>query len=657
MRIFLYSFLLVCSSVAWSKTDPEDSLSQVYLHAENDSTRIETLIRWSAFYGPGESEQSLQKLNKALDLAIRSQQVRMQGKVIEEMGIVFSNNNNPDSSIYYYDIALQRYLSIGDSTGASKACYKIGRVYFYSSDFEKALEFFKRADTYNDNTRNPSLVSQATSKMAIGVVYEEIDSLQLAIYYQELALKIKRENNLEIHIPVSLNNLAVLHGKTGNIGKARALLNESIEISERIGEYKALAFAQLTLGNLLMQEKRYPEAVSMMQKAISFWELSNSLRDLQEGYRSLYNAYKNIGDDSEALYYLEKTTSIKDSIYSEDRLLSMQEFDSKFKSREKEMTIQNQKLQIEKEVREKELAEEQKTMQFYLFSSIIILLLLNGVYLVYIYLRKRRDQKLILIQKLELEEKNSEIVNSINYAKRLQEAILPDGVYFKNNFSDSFIYYQPKDIVAGDFYWFEKTKDTLLFAVADCTGHGVPGAIVSVVCSNALAKVVLEFGLTDPGEILDAVRKLIVEAFKKGGKEMKDGMDISICALSLSSRTLKWAGANNPIWIVQKENDENIVEIKGDKQPVGDFVHQKKFTTHQVDITNGDSIYLFSDGYADQFGGEKGKKFKYQAFKKLLFDNRKKAMSEQLQVLSDTFNQWRGDYEQVDDVCVIGIRF
>jgi serine phosphatase RsbU (regulator of sigma subunit) len=216
---------------------------------------------------------------------------------------------------------------------------------------------------------------------------------------------------------------------------------------------------------------------------------------------------------------------------------------------------------------------------------------------------------------------------------------------------ESFILYKPKDIVAGDFYWMEHRDNKVLFAAADCTGHGVPGAMVSVVCNNALNRSVREHGLTDPGKILDKTREIVIQEFEKSDEEVKDGMDIALC--SLQGNTLAYAGANNPLWIVR--NGE-IIETKADKQPIGKFRAATPFTTHTIELEKGDTIYLFSDGYADQFGGEKGKKMKTVNFKKSLLSLQDKSMTEQKELINIAFEDWRGSLEQIDDVCVIGVR-
>ncbi|GAB5538885.1 MAG: hypothetical protein Salg2KO_09880 [Salibacteraceae bacterium] len=283
----------------------------------------------------------------------------------------------------------------------------------------------------------------------------------------------------------------------------------------------------------------------------------------------------------------------------------------------------------------------------------------------------------IVHQKEIIEHKSEEILASITYAKRIQTAILPTDHYFKANLPDSFVLYKPKDIVAGDFYWMTRVDDCVIFAAADCTGHGVPGAMVSVVCSNALNRAVGEYGLSKPADILFKTRELVIERFERQSKNkdigddtIKDGMDIALCALQPSTNELFFAGAQNPLWVVSQreklnsepditlimENGKWLHEYKPDKQPIGKYAEMKPYTHRVVKLEDGDVMYLFTDGFADQFGGDRGKKLKYKPFKKLLSDISDHPMAEQHKQLDLFFEEWRGDLEQVDDVCVIGVR-
>jgi serine phosphatase RsbU (regulator of sigma subunit) len=269
--------------------------------------------------------------------------------------------------------------------------------------------------------------------------------------------------------------------------------------------------------------------------------------------------------------------------------------------------------------------------------------------------QKQKTNLQLTHQKEIIEEKNKEIVDSINYARRLQDAILPPKRFMQELLPEHFVLYLPKDIVAGDFFYAERVPGNphqVLIAVADCTGHGVPGAMVSVVCQNAIQRVVKEFGITETGKILDKVRELVVETFAKSEDEVKDGMDISLCKIDFSTRQLQWSGANNPLWIFGEE----LLEISPDKQAIGLTNTPKPFTTHDLQLHKGDLLLLFSDGYADQFGGEKAKKLKSANFR-----NQVESLAQQPVVLikenlKSHFLNWKGDLEQVDDVCVIGVR-
>ncbi len=272
-----------------------------------------------------------------------------------------------------------------------------------------------------------------------------------------------------------------------------------------------------------------------------------------------------------------------------------------------------------------------------------------------------QEKKEVERQKHLVDEKNKEITDSITYAKRIQEAILPSRYSLAENLQNGFILFKPKDIVSGDFYWLEKQQEQLFFAAADCTGHGVPGAMVSVVCANSLSKALLEENITDPGKLLDRTRELVVQRFEKSGEDVKDGMDISLCSLQFSENSkssksfasLQWAGANNPLWIVR---NHELIEYKANKQPIGKVDSPQAFTTHTIELQKEDTIYIFTDGFADQFGGEKGKKLMYKPFKNLLMSIQDKNMDEQKELLEQHFENWKGSLEQVDDVCIIGVR-
>jgi len=252
-----------------------------------------------------------------------------------------------------------------------------------------------------------------------------------------------------------------------------------------------------------------------------------------------------------------------------------------------------------------------------------------------------------------LAQQNKEIINSINYAQRLQDAILPSENALNKALPDPAVLNLPKDIVSGDFYWLETTEKHVYFAVADCTGHGVPGALVSVVGYNALNRCVRELKLTNPAEILDHLTMMVEETFSKEQNTVSDGMDIALCVWD-KNESLYFAGAFNPLYLIK---NEELIEIKGDKQPIGKFIKREPFKAHEIKLNKGDAVYLFSDGYADQFGGPKGKKLKYSRFKEYLIELNHLNSKSLENSLEKRIRAWQGNEEQIDDICVMKVQF
>jgi serine phosphatase RsbU (regulator of sigma subunit)/ligand-binding sensor domain-containing protein len=287
---------------------------------------------------------------------------------------------------------------------------------------------------------------------------------------------------------------------------------------------------------------------------------------------------------------------------------------------------------------------------------------------------KQRDE--IVQQKDLIEEKNRDITDSIEYASRIQQAILSSEEYLEKILPEHFILFKPRDIVSGDFYWaYQTSAGKAILAVADCTGHGVPGAFMSMIGNSLLNEIVIENGIDDPAEILNRLKDGIIKALDQKNNDSKDGMDISIAVLDKETKKLYYAGANNPLYIVSpkqtietnftiidpnislEEDQLNLFEIKPDKMPIGYMSEREEtFTTHTLTLESTDIVYLFSDGYADQFGGPKGKKFKYKTFKQLLLSLYTQDLKQQAETLDNSIEEWRGEIEQVDDICVAGIK-
>ncbi|UKN02470.1 SpoIIE family protein phosphatase [Paracrocinitomix mangrovi] len=300
-----------------------------------------------------------------------------------------------------------------------------------------------------------------------------------------------------------------------------------------------------------------------------------------------------------------------------------------------------------------------------------ILYFLLGLFSIYMVIRYRTQSLLkkkevlerqvtirtaeVVQQKEIVEKKNKEITSSITYAKRIQNAILPSKTLIDQNIPNSFFIYIPKDIVAGDFYWLDAiNEDEILVAAADCTGHGVPGAMVSVVCNNALNRAVREFKLSSPADILNKTRELVIKTFEASVTEVNDGMDIALVKYNKKTKELAYCGANNDMYLVRANKTLEI--IPSNKMPVGRYLKNKDFIEHSIQLEKGDTFYLFTDGYADQFGGPHYKKFKYSAFKDTIVEMNELPLEKQAEHLVNTLKDWMGTYDQIDDICVIGVK-
>ena len=423
----------------------------------------------------------------------------------------------------------------------------------------------------------------------------------------------------------NLGFLISIHNQFGHTDQSSKLLNRILEGPERLIDYSSLMYYRNVGASTYYLNGEF-------QKSAYNYQLYTKYAD------SLHRA--NINKSREV-----KTAQLESQITIE-------------KERANEVHKQQQ-LQAE---------NEKASLRTIIYSTILVAAV-TVIFLFVVYRRFKvtsRQKKLIEDQKKmvesafsQLHTKNKEILSSINYAQRIQAALLPSRKDVKKYMPNAFILYMPKDIVAGDFYWLEQVSNKTIFAAADCTGHGVPGAMVSVVCNNGLNRSVREQGITDPGKILDATRKIVIDEFEKSEEEVNDGMDIALCSLEPNlengNTKLQYAGAHNPLWVI-REGMYEVEEYKADRQPVGKYRSTENYTTHSLEVSSGDQLYIFSDGYSDQFGGDRGKKYFITNFQKFLLQIKDLPLEDQKQALIDEHERWKGSHEQIDDICVIGFR-
>jgi serine phosphatase RsbU (regulator of sigma subunit) len=496
-------------------------------------------------------------------------------------------------------------------------------------------------------------------------IYEDQGDLKKALKTYQASIIIREDMKDEKGRATCLNNIGHLYFNDGENALALQYYLESLAIRERISDKQGIVFSLTNIGTTYMEMEKMDQAIRYANRNFALAKELGYPRNIKDASKLMSQLYEKQNKGLKALEMYKLYLQMKDSINNESTQKASAKQQAKYEY-EKQKTIddaEHDKLLV--------IEQEEKEKQQILTGATACGLGLVIVFFIFVFnrLRVTKKQKIIIEEQKqeveqqkevvemahhELEEKNQEIMDSIIYAKRIQSAILPPAKVVKEYLKESFILYKPKDVVAGDFYWMEHKDNKVLFAAADCTGHGVPGAMVSVVCNNGLNglnRAVREHGLTDPGEILTKTREIVIQEFEKSEEDVKDGMDIALC--SLEGNKLQYAGAHNPLWIIR--NGE-IIETKANKQPIGQFDNPEPYTTHGFDLEVGDSLYIFSDGYVDQFGGEKGKKFKAKAFRSLLLSIQDKTMDEQKKIINEAFETWKGELEQIDDVCVIGVR-
>jgi serine phosphatase RsbU (regulator of sigma subunit) len=388
-------------------------------------------------------------------------------------------------------------------------------------------------------------------------------------------------------------------------------------------------------------------------------ELKQDIR-LEEIYGGFYDLYYSKKNYKKAVDYLHLYYAYRDSARDASHKNDIQEMELVYNDEQQKGQIAIAEKDRDLAQQESVIAKENEAHQaflnkIFLIGTIIVLLLGAFVFIKYKESKKQQiiisaQAKQMQFQKELVEAKNKDIIDSMVYASSIQQAILTSKDYISKMFTEFFIFYRPRDIVSGDFYWAYETKGKRFIAVGDCTGHGVPGAMMSMLGNAFLNEIVIEREIHNPADVLDKLRSHVKKAM--GSEKTKDGMDMSFCCLE--GNKLTFAGANLPLYYISKGL---FSELKGNKQPIG-YQPTKELPFEQTTITleAGDKIYLFSDGYADQFGGEKGKKYKYKTFRERLFHISSASFTQQQDIVNQEFENWKGDFEQLDDVCVVGLK-
>jgi serine phosphatase RsbU (regulator of sigma subunit)/tetratricopeptide (TPR) repeat protein len=586
-------------------------------------------------------------LKKEQNSVLKKRYLESLAGAINNMGVIYQQNGDISKAIKFFHKSLKYQEEIDDKYGTSMALNNIGAIYNNQGNIDKALEYLLKSLAIREEIGSKKGIAQSLNN--IGAIYYKLTDYPKALSYYKKSLTLYEAIDDKEGTAYSLSNIGNVYDKQ-NLPYGLSYHLRSLIIREEIGDKKGEAFALYSIGESYLNKGQINEAIKYANKSYTISTQMGYYQNIERSNHLLSRIYKKTKNYKLGWEAYEKFISLRDSTNNEKNKRIALDQDSKYKF-EKEQAVRDAEYKKELEIIE-EKGQKQKIISFSITGGLILVLIFS--FIVVSRLKLTRKQNLIIEEQKQLVDiKNKEILDSITYAKRIQEAILPPVTDLNKYLKNGFVIYKPKDIVAGDFYWLEQKDDIILFAAADCTGHGVPGAMVSVVCNNALNRAVREYHLTRPNEILDKVRELVIETFEKSGQEVKDGMDIALCSLNFSTNLLTFAGANNPVYIVRKDN---LIETKGDKQSIGRFAGTKPYHAHNIDLEKGDNIYVFTDGYPDQFGGEKGKKFKYKQLKEVLISIQEHTMNDQQKIIDQTFTRWKGDLEQIDDVLMIGVK-
>lgn len=633
------------------------------------------------------SMEAYKYLKKALELAERADYHRGQLVMLNNMAQFNFRQGN-------YELTLKQRLkglALSEQfkdTGAIAANYlALGEVYKAEKNFEQALKYYVLSLNMEEKyIRKEKRLGTVYS--LVGNMYNELGEDSLAIFYQLKSLKIREKHSDAVHIGASQGYIARAFFKQGRLDLAEKFARLSLQNRKKSDDYGGITFSANLIGDVKLQRKKYDSAYyyySIAQKAA---DVQSSKVNLKEVYERMSKLYEAKGDINKAFWYHKQYSAMNDSLLNSDKIREMAQMKEVYESERKdnEIDLLNKQQIIDK----KEIEEQQdkiRSRNFMVAISFVSVLLLIGLVIIFIRSNKeKKEHNVLLSQKNRLiEQKNKEIIDSINYAKRIQDSLFDNFEQVKKFFSDAMIIYRPKDIVSGDFYWISRkiltendpdgeatVRELFFIAVCDSTGHGVPGGFMSLLNSAYLSEAVNEKNIYEPNKVFDYVRDRLIHSISKG--DQKDGFDgILMCfekrqlfknrTLIDTDHFLSYAAAYNaPVIVSGKE----LKVMEKNKMPVGLGERKEPFTLHTMKLSKGDRVYLYSDGMADQFGGPvdlhasgnigHGKKFQYKRLDNLILDTSQLPMDEQRDKILSEFNSWKGEMEQTDDILLIGLR-
>jgi tetratricopeptide (TPR) repeat protein len=645
------------------------------------------------YHAQGQYTKALESYQKALAIFER---------IGDQQGIIAGSYNNIGNihfaqgryaeALESYQKALIIHERIGDQRGIAICYNNIGMIHEAQGRYAEALEAYQKALIIHERLGDQHGIAICYNN--IGTIHDAQGRYAEALESHQKALAIRERMGDQQGIASCYSNIGAIHKAQGQYAKALEAFQKALTIYERIGDQQGIAGSYNNIGIIHKAQGRYAEALKAFQKALAIAQSLQLQDDLDDIY--LHLAQTDSALAASGLTHLWKSaylhhrlhTAYKDSVRNEASIRKQAQLESQYEYDKKTALLKAQQ-EKERALAAAQLRQRETQRNLSLLALGIALIGLITFAILYRKIRQQRDliqkqaeeiqqknlaleqynaelkstnqaleesNRIIQQQAKTLSEKNEEILDSIRYAERIQRAILPSAEKWQRLLPESFLLYKPRDIVAGDFYWLEETERYIFLGVADATGHGVPGAFVSIVCANALHKAVLEEGLESPAEILWRVREVVVSQLTQAGEKVKDGMDIALIRFAKADRSRAvFAGANRPLWIVSAEG---VLEVAGTRQPIGYVEEPKPF--EEVELMLGSRVpamvYAFTDGIVDQMGGPKGRKLLPKGLREWLLSLWSQPVAEQAESLTALFETWRGDRPQIDDVTIVGVR-
>lgn len=618
----------------------------------------------------GEYDSSLICYKKALTFCDTTKDWYNLSSIYNNMGNVYLKKGNSAMGLMYFQKSLDVSKGKVDEIENAPTENNIGLIYMEMLQYPRALKYFSNAlETFKKAGDN---IGAAGSYSNMGGIYYYQGEYNKAVGYFKLALNAYQQAGDSGGVSIACTNIADVSSELKNYDEAEFYLKRAYKLAEKTEDVQSMVYALLGMANAATGKANYERAEEYIKKSMELSEKTNSITNKHSSFLQLAQTLYKGGKYKEAYANLYTAYSLRDTIHKQDAAKQLAEINAKYEDAEKNKKIEL--LQKEKQItllNQEELDRKHKVTLYSLIAAVVVGLLIAS--LMYSRFKTKQKANLLLEEKnknieqqkalienknAELGEKNKEITDGIHYAKRIQMALLTSEKYIAKHLANFFVLYKPKDIVSGDFYWALKTDTHFYFTVADCTGHGVPGAFMSMIGINLLNDIISERKVSNPSLVLDIMREEVIRNLNSEDSEVesKDGMDMVLCKLDLQTRELEFSAANNSLYIYHAEEKE-LKEYKGDKMPVGKYTEKfDSFTRQKIQLKENDLLYAFTDGYPDQFGGPKGKKYKYKQLEENIHSILHLPMNEQKQHLNSSFENWKGQLEQIDDVCIIGIR-